>query len=279
MMFYPGEPIINQATIAQHLGDDSGRLCGTKPRDFNRVPVGSIYGTVATPESFQVIPRSAWPDLIRRMEAEKSRMSDFVLSEGIPSLSQEQTLYCHGNSPCGAVMWLRAVQGLPYVPLSAASIAGPTVNFRNQGGYIADDLEQVCRVGCASQYFVPTNQIGQAGFRPGWESDAANYKALEWWDLGHRTRMSFDLMMTLLLARIPVCVAYNWWGHAVTMTDPVILENGRFGARGRNSWGDSYGAHGFFVLDEQYGTPDEAYALRSITQTQVNYNGMRLLSV
>ena len=85
-------------------------------------------------------------------------------------------------------------------------------------------------------------------------------------------------MMTLLLCRIPVCVAYNWWGHAVTMTDPVLLGDGRFGARGRNSWGSQYGANGFFVVEEYYATPDEAYALRSITQTRVNYAGMSLLA-
>jgi len=266
-MFYPGEPIINQSTVSQHLGDvTKGWICGTMPRNFTRNPVGSIVGAPAIHDTFQPIPRSEFGDRIREKEKDQSRMSDFILSENVPCLNQGQTMYCHGNSPCGAVMFLRAAQGLPFVLLSPASIAGPTVNFRNQGGYIADDLNQVATVGCASQEFVPANQIGLSGFKTGWEADAAKYRAREWWDMGHRSANSFDLVMTLVLSGIPVCVAYNWWGHAVTIVDGVNMPGGKFGVRGRNSWGPEYGSNGFFVLDEQYGTPDEAYALRSIVQ-------------
>lgn len=273
-MLYRDEPIINEATIDQHLGNDTDRRCGTKPRIC---AVGSMAFAPQIPADFKVIPREEWRGRIQQMDAEKSRLSDFVLHQRIPCKSQEQTLYCHGNSPAAAIEFLRAMEGQQYVPLSPASIAGPTVGFQNAGGYIADDLKQVTDVGAASEYFVPANQIGEQGFRIGWQQDAANYKAKEWWDLGHRSRYSFDLMMTLLFARVPVCVAYNWWGHAVTMTDPVLMPNGRFGARGRNSWGDQYGAHGFFVVEESYATPDEAYALRSITQSHVTYDGMHVL--
>lgn len=274
MALYLNEPIIDDSTIADHLGNETDRRCGTKPRTC---AVGSMSFAPQIPGNFKILPRDQWKTRIQQMDQEKSRLSDFILHAGIPCKSQEQTLYCHGNSPAAAVEFLRAMEGQPYVPLSPASIAGPTVNYQNQGGYIADDLKQVTDVGCASEFYVAANQIGAAGFKRGWKDDAANYRAKEWWDLGHRSNYSFDLMMTLLFARIPVCVAYNWWGHAVTMTDPVLMPNGRFGARGRNSWGDSYGAHGFFVVEESYATPDEAYALRSITQSVVKYDGMKRL--
>lgn len=274
-MLYLHEPVINEVTIDQHLGNSNDRRCGCKPRI---APVGSVVGALVIPDSFQPLPRDYWSDRIQKMDAEKNRTSDFILHQKIPSKNQEQTNYCHGNSPVGAVEFLRALEGQDYVPLSAASVAGPTVNFQNAGGYIADDLAQITRVGAASQYFVPPNQIGEHGFLAGWQQDAANYRAKEWWDLGHRHSMSFDLMMTLLFARVPVCVALNWWGHAVTFTDPVLLANGRFGARGRNSWGDRYGHFGFFVVEEQYATPDEAYALRSIVNSKVDYTGRKLLA-
>lgn len=273
-MLYLNEPIINESTISEHLGNETDRRCGARPRIC---AVGSIVGAPEIPSTFKILPREQWAKRIKEMDAEKSRLSDFVLHQKIPCKSQEQTLYCHGNSPAAAIEFLRAMEGQPYAPLSPASIAGPTVNFQNQGGYIADDLKQVTDVGAASEFYVPANQIGERGFKKGWQQDAAHYRAKEWWDLGHRSRYSFDLLMTLLFARIPVCVAYNWWGHAVTMTDPVLMPNGRFGARGRNSWSDSYGAHGFFVVEESYATPDEAYALRSITQASVDYSGMKLM--
>ena len=273
MTLYANEIIIDASTISQHLGNDTDRLCGTLPRTC---AVLSMAYAPEIPSDFKILPRDQWATRIQQMDAEKSRMSDFVLHQKIPCKSQEQTLYCHGNSPAAAIEFLRAMEGQPYVPLSAASIAGPTVGYQNQGGYIADDLKQVTVTGAASEFYVSANQIGAQGFKRGWKDDAAHYKAKEWWDLGHRSRYSFDLMMTLLFARIPVCVAYNWWGHAVTMTDPVRMPNGGFGARGRNSWSDSYGAHGFFVVEESYATPDEAYALRSITQASVDYSGMSL---
>lgn len=259
-MLYKDEFVINAANIADHLGNATDRLCGTKPRTC---AVGSMAFAPATP--FKLIPRDEWPDRISQMEREKSRLSDFILYAGIPCFDQQQTNYCHANSPALAIMALRAVQGSPLVLLSPASVAGPITNYQNVGAYIEDDLKQITEVGCASQEFVPPNQIGAAGFKRGWKEDAAKHRVTEWWDLGARDGLMFDRMMTMLLSRFPVCVAYNWQGHAVTACDPVMLGRGKFGVRPRNSWGDSYGSHGFYVLDEQYGTPDAAYVPRSVT--------------
>lgn len=244
---------------------DFGRR-GCRPRNFAQVPVGAL--PFATAASFPVIPRDQWSARIRQMEVEQSRLSDLIKLEQIPCLNQEQTNFCHANSPALAMMALRAAQGQPFVLLSPASIAGPVTGFQNEGAFIHDDLRQITQVGCASQEFVPANQVDRGGFLPGWEEDAANHRVTEWWDLGQCDATMFDRVMTLLLSRVPVCVAYHWWAHAVTLIDPVELSPGRFGVRFRNSWGDAWpnpGSGGYALLPEGKGTPDEAYAPRSMT--------------
>jgi hypothetical protein len=236
--------------------------CGTKPRI---APVGSIK--CAAVVDFPLIPRSQWSEIIKEMTASKSRLSDLVKRKKIKSLNQEQTSYCHANSPAMAIMALREAQNQPFALLSPASIGGPVTNFQNEGAFIADDLQQITSVGCATQDFVPPNQIGRSGFKPGWEENAKLYRVTEWWDLGSRNSTMFDRVMTLLISGFPVCVAYNWWGHAVTAFDPYQDEQGNFGFRLRNSWGDAWpeaNAGGWFILMEGKGTPDEAYAPRAV---------------
>lgn len=267
-MFYPNEPIINQSTVSSHLGDASqGRVCGTKPRDFTRVPVGSIAGVPAAPD-FPLVPRSEWPDRISQMEREKSRLSDMINDEGIPALNQETLSFCWSYSLGGAGMALRAQMGLPMVMLSPESVAAPVNGFRDGGNYIGRALEQCIRVGMASTEFVPHLAVRESEFRPGWEQDAAKHKVFEYTDLGQKRPQYFDLLMTILFSRFPIPGAHNWWGHSVYAADPVMRKNGSvwiFGMRERNSWGPTYGSNGWFTVDEQY-CFDEAYAPRAFTQ-------------
>jgi len=253
------ELLITDAVDPRELGG----LCGAKPRDFSQFPIGSIPCAAAA--SFPLIPRSEWADRIREMERDKSRLSDIITAAKIPCLYQDYTNFCHGFAPTLAIMAKRAFQGQPFVELSGSSVGAPASNFQNVGQFIFEDLKQITNVGCASVEFVPQVQVTRDGFTPGWEQDAAKYRVTEWWDLGQRDRTMFDRVMTLLLVREPVCVCLNWWEHAVCFTDPVNLQGGGFGIRFRNSHGPQFGDDGFALLDESRGTPDEAYAIRSVT--------------
>jgi hypothetical protein len=248
------ELIINDTNYLQHhtFEDRSRGLIPRKPSDKME------YGEAA---DFDLIPRAEWPDRIADMEREKSRLTDICKSDDIPCLDQNGTNYCHANSPALAIMILRAVQGQPFVHLSPGSIGGPVTGFRNAGAWIGDDLDHIVKHGCASIDYVPANQVTRDGWKEGAEENALQHRVNEWWDLPRR---SFDHMMTLLFLRIPVCTGHNWWRHAVTALDPVMVGRNKFGARFRNSWGPRYGDNGFFIMEEGKGTPDEHYAPRSI---------------
>lgn len=269
-MLYDGEPIINAATIADHLGNDTDRRCGTLARDFDITPVGSIAGAPALPGSFKAVDRSEWPDRIAAMEKDGSRISDMVVDAAIPTQNQEHLSFCWAYSCGGAVMVMRAQQGQPFVQLSPESIAGPVNGYRDGGNYLSRALARVTQFGIASTAYVPHLAVSKSDFKPGWEDDAKQYVAEEFWDLGSDDGHMFDRIMTCLFARMPVPVNYQWWGHSVLVCDPFMRKAGRnsgqyvFGNRLWNSWGSSYGANGFAVVEEPYTNAAEAYALRSI---------------
>jgi hypothetical protein len=260
-MFYPNEPIINESTIAQHLGDE-GHVCGTLQRDYSSVPVGSIGGAPSG-DTIPLIPREEWPDRISQMEREKSRLSDMMVDAGIPVLNQGPLSFCWAYSCANAVMAMRAQQGLPFVLLSPESIAGPVNGYRDGGNYIVEALRQVMRVGIASVEFVPFQTVSKRGFRDGWEQDAAKHRAIEFWDMPNDGQR-FARQMSVLFARQPMPGAHNWERHSVVAVDPVMRKVGNkiiFGHREMNSWGGT----GWRIVDEPY-CFDEAYALRAISQ-------------
>lgn len=181
----------------------------------------------------------------------------------IPSKDQDGTNFCHANSPAFAMEVNRAMAGLPYVSLSPASIANPITGGQNAGAYIDDDLRQTVNFGVCESRIFPDNHVGLNLWTPEAKENAKLYKPVECWDMFPDANM-FLRVATLVLQGIPVCVAYNWWSHAVTAVGVVVLDDGRLGLVCRNSWGGGYGDNGYFVLVEGHGTPDEAYALRGV---------------
>lgn len=246
--------------------------------DPNAGGVSRYFGTLprqieycASPELSEVaepmIPRTEWDARIEEAIATKSRLSDAFKLYNQPVLNQSSTNYCHSNSPVSALMLLRAISGQSFVSLSPGSVAGPITNYQNRGATIDSALKQITQHGAASTDFVPANQISKSGWKPGAVENAKLHRVTEWYDLGYRERGDdmFLKAASLVLARIPVCVGYNWWGHAVTLLDLVRIERGVYGFLFLNSWGTTYGQGGFAVLQEGKGTPDAAYAPRAVS--------------
>lgn len=250
------EPLINSQTPvdAAILAVPPGLSKGRVPRDRAAVPTGSM--PFARAFDLPIIPRSEWPDRIADMERTKSRLSDICTQAGIPPLNQNGTNYCWAHGPVTGLEIMRAVNGLPYVNLSAASVAAPIKNGANQGGWGGDALEYMVSHGVATAEFWPLNSRSMSlNSKPEVIASREKHKVTEWLDLSNR---NFDQLMTCLLLRIPVAVGYNWWSHEVCAVDPVY-DGGKFQVRIRNSWGN-WGDNGYGLLSESKATPDDACA-------------------
>jgi len=264
--------IIDESNWREHAGengvlDKENPNSGGEERLFGCRPRVSTPGSLkfAAAPTFEVYPRNELSSRLKDLKQANSTLRDISRFAGIESKDQANTNYCHANSPALAIEILRAVQGESHVVLSPGSIGGPVTGYRNDGAVIEDDLRQIVEYGAATVDFVPANQISKSGWKPGAVENAALHKVTHWWDLGYKDDRMFLRCATLVLQGIPVCVGYNWWSHAVTLTGLVEISSGRFGFEFRNSWGSSYGDDGYGVLAEGKGTPDSAYAPRQAT--------------
>lgn len=268
---YPGENILSLNSMppqgvpasnapAQGMPGEFVSNTGRVARDWNQVPRGALPGATVFPGP--VVPRNQWTAKIRAMEQNKRRLSDTRLQANIASLQQDQTLYCWTNALLSAMMIVQAQQGPVITRLSPASVAAPIKNYQNRGGFGGEALEYIIKNGVCSQALWPPNAINPNYDTPASRADRLNHKISDWWELDRR---SFDQLITLLLAGIPVAIGLNRFpgmtmGHEVCALDPVILGPDSYGVRIWNSWGDGWGFRGMSVLTEQEATPDDAVA-------------------
>jgi len=212
----------------------------------------------------QKIPRSEWPERIRRMEQLRARVSDHC---DFPCRDQGRTNFCWANGPCAALDMARRVAGLPFEETSAASVACKITGFRNIGGWGIDAIRYLAQHGGVSSRLWPNDAIDRRYDTPDANADRPRRQVVEWWDVPPR---DFDWLATLCLLGIPCPVGYIRWAHEVTACDLVEVSPGRFGIRIRNSWGrwgsqNTCGQWGFAVLSESEATPDECLAVRVAT--------------
>lgn len=254
----PGTLIIDDSNWHLHAGprspteDGRGRI----PRDWQATP----YGFCAYAKRFDLplIPRNEWTDRIEEIDRTQSGLLHLWRLSNQKTLDQNGTNYCWCNGVITSMMCLQSInRPPPYEPLSPASVAAPIKGYRNQGGWGGEALEYIVKYGVYPQRLWPANAISKQYKTNEGDTEAANYKVSEWYELENR---DFDQLMTLLLLRIPVAVGYNWWGHEVCAIQPVAMGSGRYGAGILNSWSDSYGDRGYAVLAESKATPDDAVA-------------------
>lgn len=264
----PGELLIDDSTFLDPLmkplvqGERKGR--GYVERDYSVHPREMF----APPSELHLIPRSEWSDRIKEQERTRSRTSDILLADGIPAMDQGPNGYCWGHSTAGCSMAIRAINGSPYIPLSAYMVCAILKNGRNEGGWCGLSAKFMREVGICSQEKWPQGQRNLRLDTPEARADAALYKTTEdWVDLGRNVydqNLPMDIIATCLLTNTPVAGDFDWWAHSVMLCDLVEVEPGSFGIRFRNSWGNNWGQQGFGVLQGNRAHPVGAVATRVV---------------
>jgi len=240
----------------------------------NDHPIGSKGLMFARPilEAVELIPREQWPDLIAQKDREKSWLDDIVADLNLPCKDQNGLGYCHGYGPTTALEVARAIAGLPYVELSAESVAGRVTNWRNEGGDPEEDLQVIAQYGsCAAALMDKAHSISPSRWKSDWEKNALLHRAEEF--LSGMSKL-WDVAATCALRNIPTSPWFNWWSHCISGSyrlryDPKTKTVQR---KDRNNWGASWGENGFCWFSEGSGkgggTPSGIVAVRVATPSE-----------
>lgn len=203
----------SEAEAARHA-----RVTGYEARDYSAVPVGSVEYETPFDDALELMSVEEIIECIRRQEAEESSLWHVWERAGKIETNQGQLGYCHAFSPKGAMLILRARDGLDVVDLSGSSVGAPVTGYANRGAPIYRDLKQACEVGFATTDFVPDRTTSRRDFKPGWEANAARHRFAEWitGDGSRNPMRGLHQQLTAACRKIPGCNGLNYWGHAVT---------------------------------------------------------------
>jgi len=206
-----------------------------------------------------------WDEMKERInQANEKRMMPIhhLEANGAQAHNQGRTNYCWAYGITACVEALRPMENQPFERLGPASL-GWLVNWRNAGYYLSETIFGANERGIASAEFVGDGANNPGTFKTGWEDDALNHRPHEWTD----TERSNEKYMaqqcaSLLVAGLPLYIAYNWWGHALMMAGVVWDESVKYNLRwvAWNSHND-----GRIELTGSRGVPDEAYGVRLST--------------
>lgn len=263
----PRELIIGDNADLSHPALNYGGK-GLIARNWATHPQG-CYAS-APPAQIPLIPPTEWSQRIKDKVAAKSQTSDIRMrgnaGQMIDALDQGQVGYCWAHSSTSAVTMLRALMGLPYVPLSAYAIAATIKKGADEGGWGAESMDFATDKGIPSQALWPQGDREYEKYqsKPEVWANAALHKVTNGWiDLSaaqYDRKLTFDQVGTLLLSNVPIVVDYNWWSHSVCAIDLVETTPGQFGVRILNSWGNSWSDHGMGILEGEKAIPDSAVA-------------------
>jgi C1A family cysteine protease len=271
MALRQGEILIDHSTPIDVLFmprvDGEMRARGLVPRNYLTDPEEMF----AAPSEIPKIDKGEWSDRIKEMEATESLLSHVRLrgngGKPIPSLDQGQVGYCWAHSTTHTVMMDRAKSNQPYVPLSAYAVAATIKKGKDEGGWCGLSAKFWREKGGPSQSLWPQGDRDYRKYdKPEiWANAQLHMISEDFVDLTRSVydqNLTFEQVICCLLARIPLAVDFNWWGHSVCALDPVEVEAGSFGIRILNSWSDKWGDQGMSVLRGEKAIPNSCVATR-----------------
>jgi hypothetical protein len=262
---------IHDGNWQDHHAPPPGQSKGLKPRDYTAHPVGCFAFAPPFPDKL-LIPPGDWPDRLAAQKASNSRLIDVrnIGDHGkpIPALDQNGKGYCWAHSSTTAMEIVRAVQGEPFVQLSAYAIACIIKHFKDDGGFGGQSLQFIADRGVPSAEFWPLQSMDKKNDNPATWANAAEHKFIEWFDLEPRNLEQF---VSCLLLGYPVVTDLSWWGHSIcTMcletVGPTVKDLSTWIL---NSWGNSWSQNGAGILKGTKALPDAMLAARVGTPSGV----------
>jgi hypothetical protein len=244
-------------------------VCGTVERDYSEFPQEMFEPQSQIP----IIPRNEWDARLEEMERTQSSLKHIrdkaANGNPMPYLDQFKMGYCWTHSGVHAVMIARAVMNLPYVPLSAYSVAATIKKGANRGGWCGECADFLRKRGVSPQKTWPQGDANYRKYdRPEVWTEAAKFKTTEdWFDITRNIwdqRMTFDQAFSLLLQRIPLALDFNWWGHSVCGLFPVKVEANSYGIGILNSH-LNFGENGVGILRGDRAIPNAGVGIRVVT--------------
>lgn len=255
----------NWQAFVNPVVDGEQRMMGLIPRDYDQCPVG--YLSCAKPFDLPLIPESEWEDRLQARIAAKAQLSDVrnrgKFGQPMPSTDQNGKGYCWAHSSTSAVLIVRAMEGQPYVDLSAYAVACVIKNFRDQGGWGSQSLEFIAERGIPSSHYWPQKSMKRENDNPETWGNAKLHRVTEWMDMEPNNKQQ---LVTCLLSGIPVVSDFNWWGHSVCTLDLVSIKP--FKTRIWNSWSDQWSDNGMGILEGGKAVPNGMIAPRVVAASK-----------
>ena len=172
--------------------------------------------------------------------------------------NQDGLGFCWAYGISAALMDLRAYAKLPMHLLAPESL-GWLVNWRNQGYWLLDTIRGAAERGIAEREYVPNHSLNYRNYKDGWEQNALLHRPTEWWDTNRSLGAIPMAQQCLAGLRMSFSgyVAYNWWGHALSLAglnhNPNVLHN--------LEWilNNSHAEDDLIILTGSRAVPDECY--------------------
>lgn len=240
--------ILNDASPAYDLDPPAGRKKGYDPslaRKLFGTPTGSMK-VEKFPDSM-LIPEDVIDDMLEHQRTNKSTLLDWRerYYDALKSLDQDGLGLCWAFSSTKAMMYLRIKQGQIPIRLSAWWVAGKVKNWRDQGGWGAESLQQIAEHGVPEESFCPSYRSSYDN--EACRADAALHKCLEWWEGDDDPEKAFWQASSAHAMGLPTIEDYNWWGHSVNGVSTWSYKQKKKFID--NSWGETAGDKGIYTIE------------------------------
>lgn len=203
------------------------------------IPLAMFRDFCAGEPSNVVTDRSVWKQHIGSDGVSRTDLSQYAV------IKDQTGPSCTSNAIVGAYENVCRYAGYDIPILSAASVFG-FVGSR-MGSSVQSNVARMTDVGCVPETMWPSSNIWNSRKPAGFDEEAKKWRLAEmdWCK-------TFDVATWMLFCGHPIHFGVNWGGggHSIYGV-AVVFQNGKWGWKIANSWGEDYGDDGFGVLWER----------------------------